>query len=46
MQFFHKTHEELRKSLGELKSLLKDKIDEWDVLFIEEDEYFNTLPFL
>ena len=47
MQFFHRTEEELRKGIEELKEAMKDENMELDIIFISDDEEkANGLPFL
>ena len=47
MQIFHKTEEELRNTLEELKQEFKDEAFDIEILLISsEEEEANTLPFL
>ncbi|MBS3175240.1 Lrp/AsnC family transcriptional regulator [Candidatus Woesearchaeota archaeon] len=46
LQVFHKTDDELKDVINEVKLLLKDDSFELEVLLMEEEEKVNTLPFL
>jgi DNA-binding Lrp family transcriptional regulator len=46
LQVFHKTEDELKNVINEVKLLLKDDSFELEVLLMEEEEKINTLPFL
>ena len=45
IQVFHKTEDELKQVIKEVKNLLKEERFELDVLLIDEEEEVNTLPF-
>ena len=46
IQFFHKSIEELRKEIKDIKELFDNEEISIDVLFVEAEEEINTLPFL
>jgi len=46
IQLFHKTHEELKDTIKEIKQLLKNESPDIKIIFIEEENEINTLPFI
>ena len=46
IQVFHKAESELRKTIEDLKELLKNESIDLEILFINDEDKINTLPFL
>ena len=45
MQVFHKTEDELKETIREIKILLKDELFELEILLLDAEDKVNTLPF-
>lgn len=46
IQIFHKTEDELKKTITEVKQFLGEEFIDFDILLLNEEDKVNTLPFL